>query len=171
MEIDLAHGRDLDGRVERLADRIGLKVRGRKAAMTERALPNGTMPSSKSRKATSSLARSWFLASSRLNSTAEASPLRGGSRDSVPFVGLSRTPHAGFRISDSSRTHAFPAPEVGDQPARAVDHAPQALRVPDGDIGSSCVRGILDEPARVGRPFAAVPSLSGCHVLADVPAA
>ena len=38
MAINLAHRSDLDSRVERLADRLGLKGRGRKTATIERAL-------------------------------------------------------------------------------------------------------------------------------------
>ena len=38
MAINLAHRPDLDSRVERLADRLGLKGRGRKTATIERAL-------------------------------------------------------------------------------------------------------------------------------------
>ena len=38
MAINLAHRPDLDDRVERLADRLGLKGRGRKTATVERAL-------------------------------------------------------------------------------------------------------------------------------------
>ena len=37
MAINLAHRPDLDSRVERLADRLGLKGRGRKTATIERA--------------------------------------------------------------------------------------------------------------------------------------
>lgn len=38
MAINLAHRPDLDSRVEKLADRLGLKGRGRKTATIERAL-------------------------------------------------------------------------------------------------------------------------------------
>lgn len=38
MAINLAHRPDLDSRVEQLADRLGLKGRGRKTATIERAL-------------------------------------------------------------------------------------------------------------------------------------
>lgn len=38
MAINIAHRRDLDDRVERLAARIGLRGRGRKTAVIERAL-------------------------------------------------------------------------------------------------------------------------------------
>ena len=38
MAINLAHRPDLDSRVERLAERLGLKGRGRKTATIERAL-------------------------------------------------------------------------------------------------------------------------------------